>query len=112
MYKPESTVIRPREIKERFEAMQGSGDDRIKVLAHQNGVSEKTVRQFLQESFKEDSATVVFPEAKIEEPKLTFKEGDPVYHLVVERLEYLEQVIKKATDEYKVLAAYIKGERT
>lgn len=111
MYKPENMVIRPREIKERFEAMQGSGDDRIKVLAHQNGLSEKTVRQFLQESFKEDSATVVFPEAKIEEPKLTFKEGDPVYHLVVERLDYLEQVIKKATDEYNELAAYIKGER-
>ncbi len=111
MYKPESTVIRPREIKERFEAMQGSGDDRIKVLAHQNGVTEKTVRQLLQESYNEDM-TVVFPEAKIEEPKLTFKEGDPVYHLVVERLDYLEQVIKKATDEYNELAGYIKGERT
>lgn len=110
MYKPENMVIRPREIKERFEAMQGSGDDRIKVLAHQNGVTEKTVRQLLQESYNEDM-TVVFPEVKIEEPKLTFKEGDPVYHLVVERLDYLEKVIKKATDEYNELAAYIKGER-
>ena len=111
MYKPESTVIRPREIKERFEAMQGSGDDRIKVLAHQNGITEKTVRQFLQESYNEDMP-VVFPEVKKEEPQLSFKEGDPVYHLVVERLDYLEQVIKKATDEYNELAAYIKGERT
>ena len=111
MYKPENMVIRPREIKERFEAMQGSGDDRIKVLAHQNGVTEKTVRQLLQESYNEDM-TVVFPEEKIAEPKLTFKEGDPVYHLVVERLDYLEQVIKKATDEYNELAGYIKGERT
>ena len=111
MYKPESTVIRPREIKERFEAMQGSGDDRIKVLAHQNGITEKTVRQFLQESYSEEWQ-VEFPEVKKEEPQLSFKEGDPVYHLVVERLDYLEQVIKKATDEYNELAAYIKGERT
>lgn len=111
MYKPESTVIRPREIKERFEAMQGSGDDRIKVLAHQNGITEKTVRQFLQESYSEEWQAE-FPEVKKEEPQLSFKEGDPVYHLVVERLDYLEQVIKKATDEYNELARYIKGERT
>ena len=111
MYKPESTVIRPREIKERFEAMQGSGDDRIKVLAHQNGITEKTVRQFLQESYSEEWQAE-FPEEKKEEPQLSFKEGDPVYHLVVERLDYLEQVIKKATDEYNELAGYIKGERT
>ena len=111
MYKPESTVIRPREIKERFEAMQGSGDDRIKVLAHQNGITEKTVRQFLQENYSEEWQAE-FPEVKKEEPQLSFKEGDPVYHLVVERLDYLEQVIKKATDEYNELARYIKGERT
>ena len=111
MYKPESTVIRPREIKERFEAMQGSGDDRIKVLAHQNGVTEKTVRQFLQETYNDDWMAEQFPEEKPAEPQLTFKEGDPVYHLVVERLDYLEKVIKKATGEYNGLAAYIKGER-
>jgi len=111
MYKPENTVIRPREIKERFEAMQGSGDDRIKVLAHQNGITEKTVRQFLQENYSEEWQAE-FSEVKKEEPQLSFKEGDPVYHLVVERLDYLEQVIKKATDEYNELARYIKGERT
>lgn len=102
------------EIHSRFNNMQGSGEDRIRVLAQLNACPEKYIKQLLQEAESEPQNyhPDENPHCKVEVELDPNAKGDIPEHvldLIFDRLDTLDKEIKERQDEYNELVAYLGG---
>ena len=103
-------IMTNQEIRDAFEAMEGSTAEKVTELAKLTELPERTIECILvlepckaadniKEKVDDDQAADV----------LKFVPGTAIYKLVEERLDVLDKIIKSATKEYKELAGYLNG---
>ena len=98
-----------KEIREAFEAMEGTEDEKVEALEKRAGIPKDTIKMILGLELKAADLS----KDKVDDDQaadvLKFVPGTAIYKLVEERLDVLDKIIKSATKEYKELAGYLNG---